>query len=100
MVVAVGDAELLAKVLDSDDLSDGVRAAFEDMQHKVERFGLSKKQREWARTILAGGKYVPPEEYLNLVSGGQVPRGREVATPVALRRENLPMKPPPRRPVK
>jgi hypothetical protein len=88
------DLELLVAVLDRDDLPDGTREAFEDMQHKVDRYGLSSKQRAWARAILAGEKYEPEEECLNLWSSGKVPKGRDVPTPAVLL--NLPKKPPPR----
>jgi len=99
MVAEARDLELLSAVLDKDDLSDAVRTSFEDMQTKVDRYPLSKKQRVWAKAILAGEKYEPEEECLNLWSGGKVPKGRDVPDPPMLRRENLPMKPPPRRPV-
>lgn len=88
------DLELLSTALDMD-LADAVRAAFEDMQHKVDRYPLSKKQRDWLKAVIAGEKYDPDPEYLNLMSSGKVPRGREVATPAVL--QNLPKKPPPRR---
>lgn len=97
MVAEAKDLELLVAVLDKDDLSDAVREAFEDMQHKVDRFGLSSKQRAWARAILAGEKYEPEEECLNLWSSGKVPKGKDVPTPLVL--QNLPKKPPQRKPV-
>lgn len=95
MVAEAQDLDLIARVLDEGDISDAVRVAFEDMQHKADRYPLSKKQRDWAKAILAGEKYEPPEEYLNLVSAGKVPLGRPVPTPKVL--QNLPKKPPPRR---
>jgi hypothetical protein len=95
MVAEARDLDLIVRVLEEGDISDAVRAAFEDMQHKVDRWPLSKKQRDWARAILNGEKYEPPEEYLNLVSTGKVPIGKPVPTPKVL--QNLPKKPPPRR---
>jgi len=89
------DLALLAAVLERDDLSDAARAAFEDMQHKLDRWPLTKKQRQWIEAALRGEKFEPEPEYENLVSSGRVPRGREVPTPAIL--QNLPKKPPPRR---
>jgi hypothetical protein len=51
---------------------------------------LSERQREWAQRVAD-----IPGEYKNLVSSGQVPRGREVPTPAVL--QNRPLKPPGRR---
>jgi hypothetical protein len=91
------DLDLITQVLEKDDLSNSVRAAFEDMQFKVDRYPLSKKQRAWAHAILSGDKYEAEEECLNLWSSGKVPKGRDVPTPAVLL--NLPKKPPMRRPV-
>jgi hypothetical protein len=92
-VAEARDLDLLTSVLEKDDLSDSVRAAFEDMQFKVDRYPLSKKQRAWARAILDGDKYDPePDECQNLWSSGKVPKGNDVPTPAVLL--NLPKKPP------
>ncbi len=93
------DLELLAKVLDQDDLPDAVRQAFEDMQFKVDRYPLTAKQRAWGKAILNGDVYEPEPDCLNLWSNGLVPKGKDVPDPPMLRRENLPMKPPVRRSV-
>jgi hypothetical protein len=99
MVAEAKDLVLLEAVLDKDDLPDAVRTAFEDMQHKIDDRPLTKKQRDWAKAVLNGDKFEPDaDECLNLWSSGKVPRGREVPDPPMLRRENLPLKPPRRKP--
>jgi hypothetical protein len=54
---------------------------------------LTPKQRAFAEATLAGDKYERPETYDNLVSGGTVPRGREVELLV----RDKPLRPPGRR---
>jgi hypothetical protein len=97
MVAEARDLDLISQVLEKDDLSDAVRAAFEDMQFKVDRYPLTKKQRDWAKAVLTGDKYEPEEQCLNLWSSGKVPKGNDVPTPDVLK--HLPKKPPMRRPV-
>jgi hypothetical protein len=95
------DHALLAAVLERDGLSDDRRAIFEDMLQKLQTYGrpLTKKQRDFAKAALEGEKYEPEPEYENLVSSGRVPIGRPVVTPPVLRPENLPKRPPPRKPI-
>lgn len=98
--LSTDDADLLHRAIEAIEASDAAdmndTAPFRQM---IERGrALSPKQRAWAESV-ATGKHVEAEpEYENLVSRGLVPRGREVAPPTALRRENLPLKPPTRRP--
>lgn len=87
------DIALLKEVLDTAKLAH-VHDTFENMLLKLQEhptWTLTAKQRSWAQELV--GKPV----YENLASSGKAPRGREVPTPVVLRRENLPMKPPGRR---
>jgi hypothetical protein len=73
---------------------DGERFRVQPFRDMLERdHPLSEKQRTWTKAIYEQIFDVP--EYQNLVSSGQVPRGREVATPAVL--QNLPKKPPVRR---
>jgi hypothetical protein len=82
------------------ELADSEREAFTDMRAALRAFPadaegrrqLSAKQREWLRGVR--DRLVP--QYENLVSAGNVPRGREVPTPAVL--QILPKKPPTRRP--
>ena len=95
MKLSEQDLELLDAAIDAAESSENTTAvdAFENMVKKD--FPLSPKQRAWAQAVVAGERYVPEEEYQNLVSSGKVPRGREVATlPVLM---NLPKRPPGRR---
>jgi hypothetical protein len=89
------DARLLRECLDTvaadldDDAAKFNVTAFRDMLDKDRP--LSKKQRDWVAGVHK--RIVTDEpEYLNLVSNGLCPRGREVPTPKVL--QNLPLKPP------
>lgn len=97
------DLGMLATLLDEhvEELSEAEVEAFADMRFNMtayEKVGgqehrrqLSAKQREWVTSVHE--RIVPA--YVNLVSLGLVPRGREVPTPAVL--QNLPKKPPPRK---
>jgi hypothetical protein len=89
------DQELLGAVLEREDLSDNRRVIFEDMLHRLERYGrpLTDKQRAFVQAALKGEKYNAEPEYENTWSAGKVPEGRKVATPAVL--QNLPKRPPP-----
>jgi hypothetical protein len=54
---------------------------------------LSTKQRAWAIACLRGERYEPEPDYVNMVSSGLVPRGREVELLV----KDKPLKPPGRK---
>lgn len=90
------DRAILKQALEKPDLSDENRESFEDMLEKLNAADkeLSPKQRSWVKTIL--GDAAEPE-YENLFSSGKVPLGNPVETIPALRRENLPLKPPGRK---
>ena len=97
------DLEMLKTLLDEhvEELSEAEVEAFADMRFNMtayEKVGgqehrrqLSAKQREWVTSVHE--RMVPA--YVNLVSRGLVPRGREVPTPAVF--QNLPKKPPPRK---
>lgn len=90
------DFELLKALVEHDGLSSKEREAFESMLHRSKdgRFELSPAQRRWVED--AYRKYeLDADEAQNLVSSGQVPRGREVKFPF----ETMPrpLKPPGRR---
>ena len=79
----MNDRELLGKLLAREELNDDEREAFADMLQQLNDKwpvltdglrGLSLKQRAWAESRF--GELEPC--YENLVSSGQVPRGREV----------------------
>lgn len=81
------DHRTLTALLDSGELTESEREAFEDMLELDG--GLTPKQRAWVEDVcerigVCGAK--------NLWSQGKVPRGREVPTPEVLR--TLPKKPP------
>lgn len=92
------DARLLMEVLryvedrhdDPDERTDIPYRAFKGMLDRGEP--LSDKQRAWVRGVHE--RLFDEPKYENLVSGGRVPRGREVPTPAVLR--DLPKRPPPR----
>lgn len=86
------DIKLVKAVLELDRLDDEALAAFESMLDSLDASerALSFKQRDWANKLVGD-----PGEYENLVSSGQVPRGREVPTPPVLL--NRPLKPPGRK---
>lgn len=90
------DGKLLRDAIAKPTLSEETREAFQDMLEKLDanHRELSEKQRAWVKSAL--GDDLEPE-YENLVSAGKVPRGKEVETIPALRRENLPLKPPGRK---
>jgi FMN phosphatase YigB (HAD superfamily) len=92
------DLQLLEELV-AADLRDYEDAAFRDMLAALEGSGegtfatLSNAQRAWAYEVAERVGCSP--DYVNLVSSGRVPRGREVPTPAVL--QNLPKKPPGRR---
>ena len=79
----------------SADLTEWEVGAFTDMAANYEDNGhwLSVVQVNKVKEVY---DRVAPQ-YENLVSSGQVPRGKEVPTPDVLKRENLPLKPPKRK---
>jgi len=85
----LSDDALLDNALEAD-LSEQQREIVDDMVSKGRR--LSTKQRKLLEAFIEGTPYEAEPEYLNLVSRGLVPRGREVETPEVLR--NLPKLPP------
>lgn len=84
---------LLAESPDIDDEERFNAPAFRDMLSDGK--ALSEKQRSWLTGTYERICGVP--QYENLVSSGKAPRGREVPTPPVL--QNLPKKPPTRRPI-
>jgi hypothetical protein len=85
--------DLLAWSADHDP--DGEKFSPKPFEEMLSRgFGLSPKQRAWAKGLLERFAEKDPT-YENLVSRGMVLRGREVETPAVLK--NLPKKPPVRR---
>lgn len=90
------DIEDLEFLLEQEALGDFEREAFADMKMGLvtnQRQALSEKQRAWVDQVAE--RYRPT--YENAWSAGKVPRGREVSTPAAL--QNLPKRPPPRKPI-
>lgn len=89
------DLEMLERLEGDMDLSEVERDAFDEMLRGL-RGGqwqkLTDKQRAWANAVAVR---IGAIGCANLVSSGQVSRGREVETPEVLR--HLPMKPPGRR---
>lgn len=102
------DLQLLDELLTkhADELTDGETEAFASMRFDLQAYGgilgeasesgrrfreLTDRQRVWAAAVRE--RFSP--QYKNLVSSGQVPRGREVPTPAVL--QDLPKKPPVRR---
>ncbi len=89
--------ELLAKheeIEDDRELLSGVQQkAFTGMLERGRP--LTRNQTQWVRGCYERVFGVPT--YENLFSAGKVPMGRPVETPAILRRENLPLKPPPRK---
>jgi hypothetical protein len=77
----------------------GHLTAFTDILGKMEDgklLSLSERQRAYLKSVHK--TYCESETYKNLWSAGKVERGREVITPDVLRPENLPKRPPTRRP--
>jgi hypothetical protein len=73
--------------------------AFHDMLNRMENgrlYMLNVKQRSYVNDCF--DRFCGDTHYENLVSSGQVPRGKEVPPPEVLRPENLPKLPPHRRP--
>lgn len=87
------DLELLKALVECDALSDKEREAFESMlgRSKGGRFELTSAQRQWVEDAYRKHD-LDAGEAQNLVSSGQVPRGREVTFPF----ESMPrpLKPP------
>jgi hypothetical protein len=90
----IQDRDLLTEVLESD-IDDKRKTIAEDMLAKLDMFDrpLTPAQRKFAQSMLTGERFVPEEKYENLVSSGQVPRGKEVELNVG----PLPLRPPARR---
>ena len=92
-----GDRRLVRMVL-AEEITEAEREAFDEMLAMLDagRCTLSEKQRAWVRSVgqRAGADI---DGVMDRWKRGEIPRGREVETPVVLRRENLPMKPPGRR---
>lgn len=97
MTLTREDMALLERAIAAASAAERDAAADAFRRMLAGRCKLTPKQRAWAEGV-AEGRFVEAEpEYENLVSSGRVPRGREVETPAALRRENLPLRPPGRR---
>ena len=82
-----------------DENLDQHARRFRDMLQRLElgrQMSLSLKQRQYLSGVYE--RVVGEPTYLNLASSGNLCRGREVETPALLRRENLPLSPPKRRP--
>lgn len=95
------DLALLNKALDvkfADKLSAETVEAFASMRYDLTVYGrlLSNKQRAWVRSTLEALGVGEPV-YENLVSSGVVKGSSKVPTLDILKRENLPLKPPPRK---
>ncbi len=93
------DVELLEVAVEKaeerdDETAQRVFGEWLDNFRQGRWFGdLTPKQRAWAEAVAAGKRYDPDPEYLNLVSSGKAPRGREVELMV----KDKPLRPPPRR---
>lgn len=85
------DVLVLEAAMEHESTSDVARKAFEDMLQKGRP--LTDAQRAWATAASRGERYEPEEKYLNMVSAGTVPRGREVELMV----RDKPLRPPGRR---
>lgn len=94
------DRAMLDALLGSDRLTAYEEEAFSDIRGQIERTmrPVTKAQRMWIENRYKALELDAAEPAKNLVSSGQVPRGREVETPELLRYENLPKAPPGRRP--
>lgn len=78
----VSDFDMLKALCDHDGLTDKERSAFESMLTRMQggRFPLTQPQRDWVESSYK--KYeLDAGESQNLVSSGQVPRGKEVTFP-------------------
>ena len=87
------DFEMLRALVEHDGLTDKEREAFESMKARSRdgKFPLSPAQREWVKS--AYKKYeLDAGEAQNLVSTGQVPRGKPTNFPFETM--PLPKKPP------
>lgn len=90
------DRRALKALLERDDLRDADREAFESMLDSLDDYDeLTHDQRQWVQR--ASGE-TAEGDYANLVSSGKVSPITKVATLPILRPENLPKKPPPRKP--
>lgn len=90
------DLELLRALCDCETLSDKEREAFESMLARTKggRFELTSSQRQWVED--AHKKHeLDAGEVQNLVSSGQVPRGKETHFPFETMAR--PLKPPGRK---
>jgi hypothetical protein len=78
----------LARVVDTSSTFDTIA----DIERRTVRLGrlLSDKQRAFVGALAHDETYEPDIAYENLVSTGQVPRGKEVASMVG----KLPLRPP------
>ena len=83
------DVLVLEAAMEHESTSDV--AAFEDMLQNGRP--LTDAQRAWATAASRGERYEPEEKYLNMVSAGTVPRGREVELMV----RDKPLRPPGKR---
>ena len=98
LVISPFDAHMLEKLIAWANENDPEAEKFdiEPFRQMLERDRqLSDKQRAWVKDVFE--RFCDEPIYKNLVSSGQVPRGREVELPAVLRPENLPKKPPQRR---
>jgi hypothetical protein len=92
----VSEFEMLKALCEHDGLTDKEREAFESMMARTKggRFPLSPAQKDWVE-----GAYKKHEldagEAQNLVSSGQVPRGKETNFPFETMAR--PLKPPGRK---
>lgn len=82
--------ECLARATDESEWGEAFESMLDDLD--AEKWPtLTERQRAWVKGIHAR-LFGEKPEYLNLVSSGRVPRGREVPTPEVLTRR--PLKPP------
>jgi hypothetical protein len=92
------DARMLRELLARHDELADEREVLSGVQHKaftgmLDRCKpLTQAQAQWVHGCYERHFGVPT--YENLWSAGKVPTGRPVETPVSLKRENLPLKPP------
>jgi hypothetical protein len=87
------DARMLDDILEKEEIEHLRPDAFKGMRWRLKQgFYLSVKQHQWIAGFYE--KHFDVPHYENLASSGKLLRGREVATPECLKRENLPLKPP------
>jgi hypothetical protein len=90
MIAQLPDVALLNRIVEDDEAAPQEKEQFKRMADEIragERMRLSGKQRAWAEDVL---------RRLTPISATDVPKGKLVVEPECLRRENLPLKPPPR----